>query len=123
MKLSEMFPSRFVKGDELNGKSVTVTIARVAAETVRPSPGSPEETKFALYFTESKSGRGVILSKVLATQIARALGSDDTDDWPGRRITLYPESVTVAGVPRVAIRARAASPAPQPAGANGSGSN
>jgi hypothetical protein len=110
MKLTEMFPSRFVKGEELT-KPVTVTIARVEAETMRPSR-TEEVTKFVLYFVESRTGRGVVLSKTLANQIAQALGSDDTEDWPGQRITLYPEPVRVGNAERVAIRARAAAPQP-----------
>jgi hypothetical protein len=107
MKLNEMFPRKYATGEDLAGKSTTVTIAGVAAEKMRPNPQSPEVQKFVIYFTETK--KGVVLSRTLAQQIARAVGSDDTDNWPGKRVTLYPESVTVAGVQRVAIRAKAAS--------------
>ena len=107
MKLNEMFPRKYATGQDLAGKSPTLTIAGVSSEKMRPSPQSPEVQKFVIYFQETK--KGVVLSRTLAQQIARAVGSDDTDNWIGKRVTLYPESVTVAGVNRVAIRAKAAS--------------
>jgi hypothetical protein len=116
MKLNEMFPSKYANGTDLQGKPVTVTIQTVRPEQMRPNQAAEEVTKFVVYFVEAK--RGVVLNKTLAQQIAKITGSDDTDNWEGKRITLYPEPVTVAGVARVAIRARAA--APQAAG-NGNG--
>jgi hypothetical protein len=112
VKLTEMFPRKYASGEDLQGRSVTVTIARVAPELMRPGPGSPEVTKYVLYSVEGK--KGIVLSRTLAGQIAQALGSDDTDNWTGQRITLYPETVSVAGAARVAMRARAAAPAPAP---------
>ena len=107
MKLKEMFPRKYATGEDLAGKTPTVTIAGVAVEKMRPSPQSTEVQKFVIYFQETK--KGVVLSRTLAQQIARAVGSDDTDNWPGKRLKLYPEPMTVAGVNRVAIRAKAVS--------------
>ena len=104
MKLDEMFPSRYVSGNDLQGRAVTVTIARVQTESMRPNPKSPELQKFVLYSVEGK--KGVVLSKTLASQIAQALESDESDDWTGKQVTLFPKPMTVAGVQRVAIRAR-----------------
>jgi hypothetical protein len=104
MKLDEMFPSRYVKGQDLNGRAVTVTIERIQTERMRPNPQSPELEKFVLYTIEGK--KGIVLSKTTATQIARILGSDESDEWIGKKVTLFPEPMTVAGVQRVAIRAR-----------------
>lgn len=103
MKVHEMFPSRFATGHDLAGP-VTLTVARVAQETMRPGGGQPV-AKWVIYFAGAK--RGVVLTRTLAYQIAQALGADDTDAWPGGKVTLYPERVTVAGVERVVIRARA----------------
>lgn len=112
MKVSEMYPSRYATGADLQGRAHELTIQTVRAEKMRPSQAAEEVTKFVVYFVEAK--RGVVLNKTLAQQIAKITGSDDTDDWEGKRVTIYPEPVTVAGTPRVAIRARAA--AAQPAG-------
>lgn len=104
MKVGEMFPSKYATGEELRGP-VTVTIKGIEAERMY-KPGTGEITGYVLYTQEGK--KGVVLSRPLARQISQALGSDDTDNWPGKKITLYPQPMTVAGVARVAIRARAA---------------
>jgi hypothetical protein len=106
MNISDMYPSKYASGADLKGKAVTLPIAGVAAEKMRPGPGQPEVEKFVIYFTEAK--KGVVLSRILARQIAQALSAEDTDNWKGFKVTLFPEAVTVAGVARVAIRARAA---------------
>jgi len=100
-----MFPSRFATGRDLNGQPVTLTIARVAQEEMRPGGGQPVR-KWVAYFEGAR--KGVVLTRTLAQQIAEAVGADDTDAWPGRRVTLYPERVIVAGQERITIRARPA---------------
>lgn len=105
MKLNDMFPSKYVTGADLGGKSYTVTIARVVPEKMRPNAQSPEIEKYVLYTQEGH--KGIVLGKPLALQIAQALGSDDTEAWTGKKIIIYPESVVVAGQQRTAIRARA----------------
>lgn len=112
MKVSDMFPSKYLAGADMAGP-VTVIIAEVRPEPMY-KPGVGQTTGFVMYC--EKASKGVVLSRPLAKQIAQALGADDTEAWKGKRITLYPEPLTVAGVARVAIRARAATPqAPQPA--------
>lgn len=108
MKVNQMFPSKYLAGADLAGKAVTVTIAAVNPEKMRDPQTHEQVTKYVVYFAESHSGKGLILNKTLAVQISRALSVDDTDAWKGSRITLYPENMTVAGVDRIAIRARAA---------------
>jgi len=111
MKLSEMYPKKYATGEDLNGRPVTLTISHVRAEKMRPNAGAQEETKYVVYFDGAH--KGVVMSKTLAGQIAQAVGSDDTDLWPGKPVVLYPETVNVAGTPRVAIRARKPAPAAQ----------
>lgn len=106
MNVNAMFPSRFLQGKDLLGRSVTVTIAKIQLERMRPTPQSPEIEKYVLYTEEGK--KGIVLSKTLASQIARAVGSDETDDWVGKKVTLYPEQVLVAGIQRLSIRAKSA---------------
>jgi hypothetical protein len=111
MKVSDMFPTSYVSGADLKGKAFRVTIARVEAEELRPVRNAPPETKYVVYVEQSK--KGVILSRTLAVQIAAIVGSDETRDWVGKSITIYPEPMTVAGKPRIAIRARKPGPEPR----------
>lgn len=104
MKLSDMFPRRYASGEDLGGKPATLTIATVRTEKMRPQAGAPEVEKYVVYF--QSAAKGVILSRTLAYQIADSTGSEETADWVGKRITLYPQPMTVAGKKRIAIRAR-----------------
>ena len=104
MKIDKMFPKKYATGSDLEGP-VTLSIARVQSEKMRPNPQSPEMNKWVVYFQGAQ--KGVVLSRTLAEQITEAVGSDETDDWLGHQVTLYPQNVIVAGKQRVAIRARA----------------
>ena len=106
MKLNDLFPRKYATGEDLAGKSVTLTISHLRLEKMIPTPGTAPVEKWVVFFKEAQ--KGIVLSKTLATQIARAVGSDDTEEWPGKRVTLFPETVNVAGQTRVAIRARQA---------------
>lgn len=105
MKISEFFPKRYATGEDLGGKPFTFTVRTVELEQMHPQPGSPATEKPVIYFAETK--RGIILSAPLARQLAALLG-DDTATWTGRRVTIFPQPMNVAGQARVAIRARAA---------------
>ena len=106
MKLDEMFPRKYLSGTDLQGKHVTVTIARVVKEKMYTRPGEGPQDKYVVFFDGKE--KGLILGKLIASQIAKAVGSDDTQYWTGKRVVLYPESVTVGGQPYTAIRVRAA---------------
>lgn len=111
MKLSEMFPRKYASGEDLGGNPATLTIANVRTEKMRPQAGAPEVQKFVVYF--QGADKGVILSRTLAYQIADITGSEETADWTGKKVTLYPQPMKVAGKNRIAIRAR------KPAAGNG----
>jgi len=108
MNVNEMFPSKYLKGVDLKSP-VTVVISKVVAEKMY-KPGKGEVNGWVLYCV--KAQKGVVLSKALANSIAATLSEPDTDSWPGKRVVLYPEPMTVAGKRVVAIRSR-------PAAANG----
>lgn len=113
MKVSEAFPRRYVTGEELGGKSFLVTIEAVRPEQMQMQGGRPE-TKQVMYLAGTR--KGVILSRTLAEQIKEILALDEMDEWAGHKVVLYPEPMTVAGKPRVAIRARAPKAAAEAAG-------
>jgi hypothetical protein len=106
MKVSQMYPKRYATGDDLHGKSLTLTIAGVKNEKMRPQPNVPEIEKWVVYFIETK--KGIVLNRTLAYQIAEILGNEETQEWQGKKITIYPQSIMVAGKKVNTIRARAA---------------
>ncbi len=105
-KVSDMFPSKYVKGEDLGNKTFVVTIKEIRQEKMRPNPQSPDVMMWVIYTAEGK--RGIVLGKPLATQIQNILGSENTDDWIGKQIAIYAEPVMVGGKRRMGIRARPA---------------
>jgi hypothetical protein len=106
MKLSEAFPSNFLKADDLNGKPVTLTISGVEIEQL--GQGKDKEKKLVIQFrgTEKK----LICNKTNAGTIGKLYG-DDTDDWIGQRITIAPREVEFQGEMMMAIRVSLTKPA------------
>lgn len=116
MKLSQMFPSKYASAADLNGKPATLTISKIVQDTVNRQNG-PEKV-FVVYFRYIQDGvpkdtqKGVILSRRLAEQIAEAVGADDTENWKGKAVELYPTTVSAFGKDHLVFGARkAAQPA------------
>ena len=99
MKLSEAFPSKYLKADDLNGRAVTLTIVDVQLETLGDGTVKPMVT-----FT--KGNKGLILNKVNGATLASAYG-DDTDGWRGKPVELRAEMTSFQGRFVNAIRVRA----------------
>ncbi len=106
MKVSEEYPSKYLSGFDLP-HPITVTIDKLEPELLN-KPGERGPVKTWILFLRDKK-KGIILSKFLARQIAALLG-DDTDQWIGKQISIYPEPMKVAGREVVALRARAVKP-------------
>ncbi len=100
MRLSEAFPSNFLKADDLGGKNVTVEIEEVTFEEI--GQGRDKEHKIIVAF-KGKSKK-LIANKTNCNTIAKLVGSDDTDLWPGHRIILTSREVDYQGTPTLAIR-------------------
>ena len=105
MKLSDMFPRKYASGADLNGHTPTLIISHIEKEPMSAQPGKTPELKFVIYF--EKTTKGIVLSRTLAEQIAAVVKSDDTDQWVGKKVTLFAQPMKVAGKDRIAIRAKA----------------
>lgn len=100
MKLSEAFPSNFLKADDLGGKNITVEIEDVTFEEI--GQGRDKENKIIVSF--KGKDKKLIANKTNCNTIAKITGSDDTSDWPGHRIILTSREVDFQGTPTLAIR-------------------
>lgn len=109
-----MFPKRYATGEDLQGKAITLTIASITLEKMHPQSNAPEVEKWVIHFKEAK--KGVVLNHTMAYQIGEFLGSEETDEWVGKSIMIYPQPMMVAGKKVIAIRARAAKGRPGAAG-------
>lgn len=110
-QINQLFPSKFLKYDDLQGKRVVVTIteAKVGEYNGKPTV----ELRF------KGTDKQFSASRINCMAIAEAVGSTDTDDWIGKRVTLFPTKIEVAGQWKPCVRVDPVPP-PPPANANGS---
>ena len=102
MKREEVFPSKYLKADDLDGKAAVVTIKDAPFEILKGTDGK-EQGKVVLYFNKTK--KALPLNRVNWDAVADILG-DDTEDWPSGRIELYPTTTEMAGKTVPCIRVR-----------------
>ncbi len=80
MKVSEEFPSQYLKASDLQGREIRVTMARVEREKIGT------DNKLVLYFKGKE--KGLVLNKTNANTIGDAYG-DDTDEWFDQPLILF----------------------------------
>ena len=93
MLIGNAFPSAYIKASDLQGKSVNIIMHSLEMQDIGG------DIKPVLYFQGadgSKKERGMILNKTNANIITELHGSE-TDDWPGKMITLYSARVEFQG--------------------------
>lgn len=98
MLISEAFPSEFLKAADLHDRQVSVVMDHVEIRDVG------DATKPVLFF-RGKS-KGLVLNKVNSNNIALVYG-DETDDWAGQELLIYPTMVDFQGRSVPAIRVKA----------------
>jgi hypothetical protein len=105
MHVDALYPSRFLKAVDLNGKPTRVTIEGVTQEELTGQP------KVIISFTNAKS---LVLNKTNARVISRLHGPE-TAAWSGKDIVLVPAMVDFKGesVPGIRVRAAPAGPLQQ----------
>jgi hypothetical protein len=108
MHIDQLYPSRFLRCADLNGKPMRVAIAGLKREDVGG------ESKVVLSFTNG--AKALVLNKVNARAIAKLHG-DETSAWRGKSIILAPAQVDFRGDIVDAIRVRGVETS-RPASAN-----
>lgn len=103
-KTSEMRESKFMKKEDV-GAGALMTIESVAPHNVAKE-GAPPENKWCLVFAEAD--KPLVLNSTNIQLCERIFGSDDTDDWVGKKIVLYTDpNVSYQGKVIGGIRVRA----------------
>ncbi len=87
MDFDQLFPGRFMKSGEFKGKDVTLTIAKVFLEDMPDDKSGGVRAKGIVAF--EKTPKHWVLNKTNATCL-RAMFGRETDEWIGKRVTLYP---------------------------------
>jgi len=85
MKLSETFPSKWLKGDDLGENQPIVTIEDVTIEEFDNNRTGKKDRKIALHFVGKD--KGMICNTGMRNIVGGFFG-DDTDDWIGKRIRI-----------------------------------
>ena len=104
MHISNLKDSKYLKKEDCD-PPILVTITECVEENVAKE-GQPPEMKWALYFKEIE--KPIILNSTNGQIIAGITGSEETDDWVGKKIVLYHDpNVSFGGKLVGGIRARA----------------
>lgn len=100
MTTHDVFPSKYLKAGDLpeDGTPYIVTIEEVKMEEI----GKNQDEKPVIKFNESN--RGMVCNKTNWKTIAKITGSEDSDEWIGKKIGLYRAEVEFQGEMVEAIR-------------------
>jgi len=115
MDIASLKTSRFIKQTDLPHEGLTLIIREVTYDNVAPE-GEKEQMKGVLHFTNFD--KPLVLNTTNAETIADNFDGDtETDNWPGKQITLFYDMTVRFGTKRGGIRVRStAQPsAPPPA--------
>lgn len=99
MRASAAF-GNYIKAADLGGKRVTVTIENVELGEIQG------DKKLIVSFVGKD--KKLTLNRTNADTITEILGTDETDDWAGHRIVLFPSKTTYQGKRVDCIRVDAA---------------
>ena len=102
--ISQFMGGKYLKKEDVPSPAL-VTVARVTVENVARDD-EPDERKCVVHFEELE--RGLVMNSTNLQIAARALGSDDTDDWPGGKLVIFTdENVSFGGRVVGGLRLRA----------------
>ncbi len=105
----ELFPGRFLKSGEFQGKDVTLRIAGVDIEELPDEKGTPNKDGVRVrvrgIISFEKTKKQLVLNRTNGECI-KALFGRKTDDWIGRRVTFFPAVVDAFGEQTTAVRVR-----------------
>jgi hypothetical protein len=103
MKRDDLFPSKYLKAADLKGRPHVVQIKTAPIETLK-NPKGEEQRKVVLYFSDIKKTMPLNLTNYDA--VAGIVGDDETNNWPGTRIELFPSTTMLGGKTVDCIRIR-----------------
>jgi len=102
MRSGEVYPSKYLKAEDLGDDEPVVTIERVVMETLESKDRGKQEKPVA-YFKGIE--KGFVFNKTNWALIARQHG-DESDDWVGKQIVLFVMDVEAFGEMVNAIRVK-----------------
>jgi hypothetical protein len=98
MNVNDVFGGKYLKAEMLKGRAFTLTINK--AEIAKFDKGN----KIAVGFQETD--KGLVLNKTNAYAVAMMYG-EETGNWMGKRIEIFPDTTMYGGEMTPCIRVRA----------------
>lgn len=122
MKRSEALPSAYFRATDITKPRVLVIDTVLHHKLVN---NGVEKEKPVCFFTDPATGKrvpqGLVLAPTKWDAVEEALGLDDTDDWAGERVELFPDTtmfqgkrVATIGIRKPTAKAKKAKPEPEP---------
>jgi len=104
MRIGEMKESKYLKKEDA-GEGKLVTIRSMEQSNVAMED-QPEELKWIVHFDEFQ--KGMVLNWTNIQLIAKAVGTEETNDWKGKKVVIYEDpNVSFGGKLVGGIRVRA----------------
>jgi hypothetical protein len=104
MNRDELFPSKYFKAADLGGKPLVVTIKSANVEALNSPNGGGQQDKLLLSFINQ--AKRLVVNVTNYNSVADLYG-DETNNWPGKQIELYPTKASMGGKSFDAVRVRA----------------
>jgi hypothetical protein len=101
MRVSDAYPSNYLKASDLQNRNIMVVIDRVEIEKIG------EDRKPVIYFRGKQ--KGLVANKTNCNAVAAVYG-DEMDDWPGCELVLFSIWTDYQGKQVEAIRVRGPQP-------------
>ena len=100
----DVFPSKWLKAEDLSGRAYTLVVSDTALEPLQNASGEVQN-KVVLYFAKTK--KSLPLNRTNFDQMVEITRKADSDDWPGTSIEVYPTMTPLGNrsVPCIRIRA------------------
>jgi hypothetical protein len=90
VNINKAFPSKYLKASDLDAEMI-VKVKSITFEEVGPQ----KDRRPVAYFEGIE--KGVVLNKTRSNGIVRASGSEETNDWVGVDVVLYPSTTQFQG--------------------------
>lgn len=102
--VSELFPSKYLKAEDLKNKAYALVIRDVSLEKVHDTINREDTVKAVVWFDGAQ--KGLILNKTQALALASIAGTEELGQWKGARVHLRPGR-SPNGKPTIVISAAA----------------
>jgi hypothetical protein len=109
IRLGSLF-RKYLHGEDLI-RPIQVSIEKLSQETVMPHPAKPPIQKWCLWVDGLPQGlpNGILFGPQGDRELTAIFGKVDIESLKGKKLEIFPQTITVAGQPRLAIRFRRAS--------------